>query len=452
MSAVTLPQGKHYIHFILPSIKIYYTLNTLLTDISTTNNNEQHFIVIGVEHNNRKRHFLSLTIDELSKLLYSLESPKRTLYEILCQNNFCKLYFDVDIYIDKSLLLNIQESLSILQDLFHYIISNCTNQLTYNSTSSAGHFLVLSASTELKHSYHLIYTNTNVRFGSQQIIFQFIIMILYHCSQFILSHLCHQQFLQSINIHAENNFNNCLKHLQTILTHTNFYSNGFYQWIFDLHVYNKNQQFRLYKATKFGQDNPLLTTSDFPFNGQNEQHDMFMNNVINYDTILNHALISYTINNTNLLIVSYNESKWSLTDQNKNHIIDITATNYFTSLIVPNKSTFETNRIQRTPTINTTEASNKQDHFKNVVLKLIKKIYHGNGYVLSCQQGTKNQSLFFYNIGGEFRYCEHLQRHHKSNRTCIIIDTFTYKYQIKCKDPDCRNFKPPWKDISQFIE
>ncbi|CAF0958532.1 unnamed protein product [Rotaria sordida] len=224
--------------------------------------------------------------------------------------------------------------------------------------------------------------------------------------------------------------------------------NGFYQWIFDLHVYTKNQQFRLYKATKFGQDNPLLTTSDFPFNGQNEQHDMFMNNIINYDSNLNHALISYTINNTNLLIFSYNESKWSLTDRHKNHIMNLTTTNYFTSLTISNTSACVANRVKRTTTINTTEVSNKQDHFKNFISKLIAKTYHTNGYVLSCQQGTKNHSLLFYNIGGEFRFCERLQRHHKSNHTCIVIGTVTYKYQIKCKDPDCRNFKPPWKDIS----
>jgi hypothetical protein len=226
-------------------------------------------------------------------------------------------------------------------------------------------------------------------------------------------------------------------------------SNGFYQWIFDLHVYNKNQQFRLYKATKFGKDNPLIPTSDFPFHGLNEQDDaMLMNNVTNYDSILNHALISYIENNANLLIFSHNQSKWSLIDQHKNHIFDINTTNYFTSLTISNTSAFETNHVQRTTTMNTTEISNKQDRFKSFVSKLITKTYNTNGYILSCQRGTKNHSLLFYNIGGEFRFCERLQRHHKSNNTCIIIDTFTCKYQIKCKDPECKNFKPRWKDIS----
>ncbi len=62
-----LSLGTHYIHLILPSIKIYYKLDALLSSMSTTNNNGENLIVIGVEYNNRKRNFLSLTFAELSK-------------------------------------------------------------------------------------------------------------------------------------------------------------------------------------------------------------------------------------------------------------------------------------------------------------------------------------------------------------------------------------------------
>ncbi len=34
------------------------------------------------------------------------------------------------------------------------------------------------------------------------------------------------------------------------------------------------------------------------------------------------------------------------------------------------------------------------------------------------------------------------------NSTQDLYDTITDKFQIKCKDPDCRNFKLPWKEIS----
>ncbi|CAF4234108.1 unnamed protein product [Rotaria sp. Silwood2] len=81
-----LSQGTHYIHQIIPAIKIYYKLNNLLKNMLTTHNNEQDLIVVTAEYNNQKRYFLSLTFDELLKLLHFLEPSHRTLYEVLCQN------------------------------------------------------------------------------------------------------------------------------------------------------------------------------------------------------------------------------------------------------------------------------------------------------------------------------------------------------------------------------
>ena len=80
-------------------------------------NNEQQLILIAVEHNNHKRYFLRVTLDKLLKLLYNLEVPKRTLYEISCAKRICIVYLDVGIHIEKSLIMNVQESLSILQKI-----------------------------------------------------------------------------------------------------------------------------------------------------------------------------------------------------------------------------------------------------------------------------------------------------------------------------------------------
>ncbi|CAF3334255.1 unnamed protein product, partial [Rotaria sp. Silwood2] len=326
-----------------------------------------------------------------------------------------------------------------------------------------------AASTELKHRYHLIYTNTTIRFESLGTILQFIQTILYNCLHFLLSHSCQPQTLQPSQTNNKLDLNNYLVHLQAILTHTNLcnciapqtnityqdflkllYKNldGSYQWIFDLHVYNKNQQFRLYKSTKFGKNNPLLPISDFPLNKQSEQNHLVKNNNINYDDLLNHALISYTKNNIDLLIFSYNQKKWFLSKQDKTDLLELFTTNHFKPLTLANKYSFIDHKAHTTTSMTPIQTTEKYNHFTNFVLQIIKQKYNTNGYIQSCQQGTKNQSILFYNIGGSFRFCERLKRHHKSNQTCIIIDTFTHKYQIKCKDPDCRDFKPPWKDIS----
>lgn len=138
-----------------------------------------------------------------------------------------------------------------------------------------------------------------------------------------------------------------------------------------------------------------------------------------------------------------------LFDQNQNKTINLNTSLYFTSSIQSIKSTSTNNKIH-TKAIKTTidsQLPNQQSYFIDFILKLITKQYNTHGYIQSCQQGKQNHSLFFYNIGGPFRFCERLQRHHKSNQTCIIIDTLTLKYQIKCKDPDCQNFKPSWKQI-----
>jgi hypothetical protein len=79
-------------------------------------------------------------------------------------------------------------------------------------------------------------------------------------------------------------------------------------------------------------------------------------------------------------------------------------------------------------------------------------IFENQKYRKRCfNKAQKNRSsLVFYSIGGLYRFCGRLQHYHKSNQTCIIIDTLTYKYQIKSKDPDCRIFKPSWKEISDL--
>ena len=94
------------IYLLIPKTKKHYKLSDLLTNILASNNTKTS-IVITVEYENQKRYFLTVSFQEPSILLHFLEPLKQTFNEVLCQNNFCKLYFDVDIYIEKSLNLNI---------------------------------------------------------------------------------------------------------------------------------------------------------------------------------------------------------------------------------------------------------------------------------------------------------------------------------------------------------
>ena len=83
------------------------------------------------------------------------------------------------------------------------------------------HFLVLTASTKLKHSYHLIYTNTLIRFDSPNTILQFIITVLQHCVVFLSTHSYVQQVVDSDEINDKILRDNGLIYLQNILTDNN---------------------------------------------------------------------------------------------------------------------------------------------------------------------------------------------------------------------------------------
>ena len=91
-------------------------------------------------------------------------------------------------------------------------------------------------------------------------------------------------------------------------------------------------------------NNPLLLTSHFPFNGQ---RDHATNNILDDDSLLYHALISYALNGTKFMIFSFDQNKWSLINQQQNSTIDLTTINYFTSLTTANTSTFTTDIVHK---------------------------------------------------------------------------------------------------------
>jgi hypothetical protein len=70
-------------------------------------------------------------------------------------------------------------------------------------------------------------------------------------------------------------------------------------------------------------------------------------------------------------------------------MIDLTSKNNFISLTIANTSEFETSIVQPTTSRNIDEVSNKQEHYKSIVSKLITETYHTNGYVQSCQKGPE---------------------------------------------------------------
>ncbi len=68
-------------------------------------------------------------------------------------------------------------------------------------------------------------------------------------------------------------------------------------------------------------------------------------------------------------------------------------------------------------------------------------------YSYIIQGGFIRSALYFasssricYSIGGAYRYCANIGRHHKSNGVFFVVDLATRTMIQKCYDPDCKNF------------
>lgn len=61
-------------------------------------------------------------------------------------------------------------------------------------------------------------------------------------------------------------------------------------------------------------------------------------------------------------------------------------------------------------------------------------------WVKSSMGPTPAFNVIVFHLAGDNRYCERIQRHHKSNNVYIHADLERHILYQKCHDPDCRNF------------
>ncbi|KAJ8609026.1 hypothetical protein CTAYLR_008703 [Chrysophaeum taylorii] len=68
-------------------------------------------------------------------------------------------------------------------------------------------------------------------------------------------------------------------------------------------------------------------------------------------------------------------------------------------------------------------------------------------FVLGCRPGSYvrkrerlSPSRLAFHLAGNNRYCERIQRHHKSNNVYLVVDLDTRLLFQRCHDPDCRGF------------
>ena len=71
-----------------------------------------------------------------------------------------------------------------------------------------------------------------------------------------------------------------------------------------------------------------------------------------------------------------------------------------------------------------------------------------NGYIRKLTM-PKSTDLLLYDLAGDYKFCENIGRHHKSNNVRIVVDLKLGRYYQTCHDPDCQQFR--WVTVKTSI-
>ena len=212
----------------------------------------------------------------------------------------------------------------------------------------------------------------------------------------------------------------------------------------DIHVYSKNQQFRLFGCVKIGQNNPLIQMNDFPFQIEREHsfNDILHASLITHIQASSKSVVRSFDNN---FIIDLNTQVFSLIELQK-----LISTLNERNVCLKSSSTMQNSfSLEMDPSvgISKSELATSINFFTDFVKNLIKSDSNHEGFIRSQLTGTRNSDVLIYNIGGNYRFCPRKGSHHIRNNVCILIDKINYKFAIRCKDHECDNSILIWNKI-----
>ncbi|CAF4877736.1 unnamed protein product, partial [Rotaria sp. Silwood1] len=431
-----------------------------------------------IETDTNSRRFCYLTLDELINVYQSCPVSERSIYELICSEQHVKAYIDFEYYINCNSDTDDCRIGPICCLKILHLLLNFDEKFNYNQNINIDFifqkFLVLEASTSQKISYHFIHTNENILFDNNQTFGLFFKVTIHFFLWMIIKHKCTSfhitQSLEKCTIPSLIDFlGKYVNLLRTSCRECYIYSKFLtvaevayllvlnkenqYTLAIDLGVYSKNQQFRLFDCVKKQKANALIQSLSLT-SAQSVKYS--------YNEILKNSLLTYH-EKTNVFILSEKDNQFvyeeldivdksifqtcELINVNKlNHHMKnfyLSSTNY-TNRSNRNRSNFSSSitRPIKTDLLDTTI-----EKFKSFVEKLITSDPSHLGYIRSYVHGNHNSDVIFFNIGGEYRFCPLINRHHKRNTSAIFIDINNRTFTIRCKDPDCKHTNLFWHKI-----
>ena len=408
--------------------------------------------LFALEYNNEgKRKYVSSHMGRFINYYWGECKPKdRNYYELIREKTPCRLYFDIEY--NRNANPGISEEVNEL--LLEEFISELATELKTRFDLSIGrkHIVDLDSSTAKKFSRHFIF-----HFPEKELFADAVA-----CGVFVKSFIGRLAEEVATGEMAQKGKTALHKHL-FLFTKEISEKDGTNRpktCFVDTGVYTRNRIFRIIGSKKYGKPQSaalrIASTNEFPFPA-NFHNGLFYNQDNGVDDNDNSKEVSESSLSqerdwnaharalVDTLIIPIEEDRIDKRilgeikeDANRNQIIKILA----------GSSTSSKPRANRM--LKTGATSSPFPALDNFVRKKLanRKGINGSVRTWSMENDNLSSSLITYQIKDN-RWCENIQRSHKSNNVMWHISISDLKYWQTCHDPDCRlsSFRGEWKDL-----
>ncbi|KAL6110743.1 primpol [Pungitius sinensis] len=376
-----------------------------------------------------QRIFLVTSYSELWHYYRTYTQSLMHCYEVIPDGAVCKLYFDLEFCKPSN---KGADGEAMVSSLIQYVCDKLME--VYGLECSAENVLNLDSSTEEKFSRHLIFNLQNAAFKDN-----------IHMGRFV--HAILQPVLSAPNVGMSSVAESSETRTPTVSEGTPAKAGEMEEspqakrrrqeetdlqflrvknkddqdsLFVDLGVYTKNRNFRLYKSSKVGKNAAFKLADDNKFTnklekGISEEESVFLASLVCNVSFTGQRILTSDVPRTK-------ESKTS-----GPHCQQGSAT-YPGSLCG--------------------SLSSPHPEVDNFVLTVIKKDgIHGS--IRRWNYFAVDQ-LLVYDIA-KYRWCENVEKFHKSNNIMIVVDLKEEVWYQKCHDPDCKNFRSASHPLPQEI-
>lgn len=341
---------------------------------------------------NGSRKFLVSSYVEFWRRYKDIPQKFRHFYEIIREGRPCHAYFDLEYGKQENPEVNGEKAV----EAFLYLLRNVL-QSEMNITMDEKWIIEFDSSSDVKFSRHVIVRlpgaafldNSHVGYFANEIIQE--AMRHRHTSKF-----CRMMFVMN-------------KHGQE----TTFIDTG---------VYSRNRAFRLFMSSKAGKHVPLVPT---------ERMMISWSHMFPDEKIFMHSLVANVDAMARLLTCSM--------DGEKKCVFSFTETTSTHKSVRAGKE----GQKGRSP-------YPKLDEFVIETCRYAMRHLPQRTVGIRSWTAMDNESILIYNPTG-CRYCNNIEREHKSNGIFIVVDIRERIWYQKCYDPDCKGYKSPACPVPESV-